>query len=70
MKTLMAWNGRTHLGDQGPVLFHLVVVVVTAGEELPHLPAERLGDSAAHQSRQLLGPHRQVGVPARTGEEG
>lgn len=55
--------GKTYLGDEGPVLLHLVVVVMATGQKLPHLPAESLGDAAAHQSRQLPGTHRQVHVP-------
>lgn len=63
-------DGGAHLGDEGAVLFYLVVVVMATSQELPHLPTQSLGDAAAHQSRKLPGPHRQVGVPARTGEDG
>lgn len=61
--------GKTYLGDEGPVLLHLMVVVMATGEELPNLPAESLGDAATHQGWQLPGTHRQVHVPERKGKK-
>lgn len=57
--------GKTCLGDEGPVLLHLMVVVMATCQELPNLPAESLGDAATHQSGQLPGTHRQIHVPER-----
>lgn len=59
---------QTHLGNESPVLLYLVVVVMTTCQELPHLPAQSLGDAAAHESRQLPGTHRQVHVPESGGD--
>lgn len=47
----------SYLCNKSPVLFYLVVIVMTACEELPHLPTESLRNAAPHQSWQLPGTH-------------
>lgn len=49
-----AWS---YLCDESAVLFNLVVIIMAACQELPHLPTERLRDAAPHQSWQLPGTH-------------
>lgn len=47
----------SYLCNKSAVLFHLVVIVMAACQELPHLPTESLGNAAAHQRWQLPGTH-------------
>lgn len=61
------WS-KTYLSDEGPVLLHLMVVVMATSQELPNLPAESLRDATTHQSWELPGTNWQVHVPERRGE--
>lgn len=47
----------SYLCNESAVLFYLVVIVMAACQELPHLPTESLRDATPHQSRQLPGTH-------------
>ena len=53
-----------YLGDEDAVGLQQLSDVLRSGQQLPHLPPQRLGDSLAHQPRHLLGSHGQVAVPA------
>ena len=53
-----------YLGDEDAVGLQQLSDVLRSGQQLPHLPPQRLGDALAHQPRHLLGSHGQVAVPA------